>query len=152
MIASKSNPGAESDEGSWRRTRTGGRFGMLKERRGFRHARRVKYANRVALMSRAAEATGKSLPQGCKHTGSVCIPLEPVGGGVLEGKCFLTRYALSNVCSIKSHPRATDFLHLLSRVIFGLYHSRIYPSLPSFFFYLTLTTPPSRSRGSSRAS
>lgn len=43
---------------------------------------------------------GEWLPQGCKHRAP--HPLEPVGSGALEGKCSLTRYALSNVCSIKS--------------------------------------------------
>lgn len=74
----------------------------VKGTRRVRYGGSVKYANRVALMSRPAEATGERLPQGCKHRAP--HPLEPVGSGTLEGKCSLTRYTLSNVCSIKSYP------------------------------------------------
>lgn len=67
MIASKSNPDsvAESGEGSQERTRMGGEY--VKGTARVQHARRVKYANRVALMSRAAEATGELATGRCKH-------------------------------------------------------------------------------------
>lgn len=92
----------ESGEGSRGRTWMDEGMEYVKGTRRVRYGGSVKYANRVALMSRPAEAIGERLPQGCKHRAP--HPLEPVGSGTLEGKCSLTRYTLSNVCSIKSYP------------------------------------------------
>lgn len=89
---------------------------MLKERRGF--STLVELNMQIELhLCLGLQKLRESLPQAGANTAFVHT-LEPVGGGVLERKCSLTRYALSNVCSIESHPWATDFLHLLSLVIF----------------------------------
>lgn len=122
MIASKSNPvqwkvAKDPGEGhGWMKV-----WSMLKERGGFGTVVQLNMQIELHLCLGPQKLLGERLPQGCKHRAP--HPLEPVGNGTLEGKCSLTRYALSNVCSIKSYPSNHRFPPLAPSCNFRLIRS-----------------------------
>lgn len=116
MIASKSNPV------QWKVAKDPGEghgwmvWSMLKERGGFGTVVQLNMQIELHLCLGSQKLLGERLPQGCKHR--TPYPLEPVGSGTL--KCSLTRYALSNVCSIESYPLNHRFPPLASSCNFRL--------------------------------